>query len=103
LAEAHEANARAHQAEAIGTRVVNQSKQNLYFETQSQLDELYTRGLTPKSVAEGINLRTKTGVFVGMNPKEVNSIVLQAVAQKAQDLNDTSVFDVLDHVKTGPG
>jgi hypothetical protein len=103
LANAHEVNARTHQAAAIGDRVVARSKQNLFFEIQGQLDELRTRDLPPAVAAEGINLFKNRGIFVGMDPKEVNGIILEAVAQKALERGDAAIFDVLNHVKTGAG
>lgn len=102
-AQAYEATVRQHQAAAIGQRIVGQTTENTYHEILGVFDDASSRDLPASSTADGISLITQRGILVGMDPKDVNRIVLDAAISKAIETNSIAPFNVLDQVKTGTG
>lgn len=102
-ATAYEANARSHQAAAIGNRIVERTLNNTYFEVKGILDEADSRTLRPEAIADGINHRLNTGILIGLPPQQLNGIVLDAIAVKAKESQSMEPFQILDHIKTGSG
>jgi hypothetical protein len=102
-AQAYESTVRQHQASAVGQRIIDQTTNNTFHEVLGVFDEASFRDLSASSTADGIDSITSRGVLVGMDPKDVNRIVLDAAIAKAVETNSIQPFLILDQVKTGSG
>lgn len=102
-ATAYEVQARNHQAAVVGNNMVAAAGEAFSQNMQGILDEVNTRGLSVGAVADAINDEKEKALFVGMDPKDVNALILEGVATEARSRLDISLFDVLGEIRTGTG
>lgn len=103
-AAGYELNARAHQAATVGNNIVAAAGDTLELNMHGIIGESYSRGISAEAVAEGINREADKALLVGMDPKDVNKMIIKAVAADAVDQLDVNHAQaILDAIKTGPG
>lgn len=96
-------NVREHQANEIGKRQEADAYNNNYHDVLSIYDDAQLRNLPPTSVAAAISHTLDLGISVGMDPKTLNGIVLDAARAKSLETGTTEPFLALDSVQTGKG
>lgn len=102
-ADQTESNVREHQANEVSKRQEADAYNNVYHDVLGVFDDAQLRSLPSTSVATALQHTLDLGVSVGMDPKTLNGIVLDAVKAKSLETGSTTPFDALDQVKTGSG
>jgi len=103
-ANAYDTNARAHQASEIGNRKVADMMNNTYQEALGIFADATHNSLPPTVIADGLNHVANKLILLGIDPKKINSIILDAATTEALNTKSTTTPRLaLDGVKTGSG
>lgn len=102
-ADAYDTNAREHQAAMIGQRQVAQVMNNTYQEALGAFDDAQMRQLPATATAAALSHIADKLIAVGMNPKQVNGLLIDAATTKSLEQHNIAPLRVLESVPTGGG
>lgn len=102
-ANAYEQTARSHQANLIGDRIVETQQNNNYQEALGLYADASQKKLAPSAVGDGLTKIADKMIALGMDPKKINGVLIDAATSQALQDKSIDPFLALDTVATGSG